>query len=358
MTEGLPAKVTLAPDGGGATLTTTASSSGLFSFASSSTDYTVPPGGYTLTVSSTGYQTTSEHITIESGDTPLDRSLYVTPVTLKIGLQLSDKSLYDCQDGCTVELLSTDGAYDRSVTAPDDDTSQFDANRFIFSDLIPRPYTIVVTGTHLGETRTPYTLQLGLGTDPVTRFDVPVQFAGNTVTGLIQGPVGLPANNAGLTGVPVQLGTVDDRRRRPDEVHRREGYDKAGLTQTTDSSPTDGFFEFDNVKDGSYVLQVNAGADAVSGYRPVTFQSNPDHRQRRSHHQRRPAHPGTRRAQRRRHHHHDERRLRATHRGITAKLRAPITGLGVHPVRRGQHERKKTSRCPSPGVPFGDYSLP
>lgn len=242
-------------------LTATSDQSGYFMISTASTP-SMALGSWKISVTARGYDDYDQIVTINSGANSLDGQYrnysFTTPVTLRVGIQISDATLYQCPAAnphCATVSLYRPGT---PAIAPVD--TQAADGRYVFANLNPAVYSITISGDGVTQTTTQYTVQLGSGT---TNFDVPVALIRNTISGSVQGAKGKGGDLTALNGIPVELGHLDGG---GNFVTDDNTNGKPLATTTMSNAGVPGTFVFGNVPNGSYIARYNTGAASVDGY--------------------------------------------------------------------------------------------
>jgi hypothetical protein len=216
------------------------------------------PGTWQVTISAFGYTSLVQQVTIAAGSNslPIDH-LFTTPVTLNVGIQIGVGTLFACPDAtptcATVTLNRIDTGQSVSVSTADPTT-----HRYVFANLNPATYVVTISGEGLTQTSTQYTVPLAT-TKPL---DVPVAVVQNTVSGIVNGPVGKNSTITAFNGVSVELGHLDSAGRFVND----KGTDGNFLILPTaaNAAGIPGSYTFNNVPNGSYVARYNAGTTTPS----------------------------------------------------------------------------------------------
>lgn len=243
------------PNCTGAVRTATRSGDG-FTFRDGTTDNTLIPGRYQVTISATNFQTLDQAITIDAGANTLPQDyLFITQVPLKVGIE-GTSGLLACS--CQVKITRNDTGQTYSPTTEDSD------HRYVFPPLSPANYQVAVSGPGFNPASASYDLPRGVG----GYIDVPVQEITNSISGQVLGLVGNSTAPTGLNGVPVQLGHLEGGVFVVDqETGGANAPDLAKVTGDAAGSP--GNFSFQNVPNGSYLIRYNyahGSDDPKTGY--------------------------------------------------------------------------------------------
>jgi len=216
--------------GSGSAFTAVSGTDGSYRITGTSSRDGLLPGGWALDLSEAGYTEDSRvFVTVTDAAYSQPLSLTVKPVTLKLGVQGPDSSLIT---DATVSMTAASGGDPITPTAPGTD------KLYTFSNLIPTVYSVQISGTGIVALNVQVTVLVGVAsqTDYV-RTDV----RSNSIAGLVSGQQGTDLAASALNGVTV---TVVDA-----------GTKKTVTSTTTGSTSTDGYYSFNTVPDGNYLVQ-------------------------------------------------------------------------------------------------------
>ncbi|MCW2540392.1 MAG: hypothetical protein JWN95_2117 [Frankiales bacterium] len=227
--------ITCAPTG--AAFTAVSGDGGQFRIVGTSSR-DMPPGNYILDASSSGYDSPATvFVTLGAADTSpaLDVRLTARKVTLKIGVSSSaDVSAANLITNATLVLTATDGSQGPVELDPPAGAG----NLYEFDNVVPTTYSLTVSGPNIANLTVQLTALIGSGTQTIyVRTDVRT----NTISGKVSGQHGTGVGATAMDGALVEL------------LNAGDGTTVA--TATSGSSGVAGFFLFDDVPDGSYLLR-------------------------------------------------------------------------------------------------------
>ena len=251
------------------TTTVTTDTFGNYSFAGTSTPYTLTPGSYQLTVRAFGYAPTTTAVDVAGGpNTAAAVTLAVRPVDLPIGVRVSGSG-GALTTHVTIKLTRTDDS-GTSITLDSTDAGS-DKLFHVTGGLIPATYSVTIAGDDssigssiLGTTGS-ITVPLS-DTGTAAEADIPVTVVQSTVTGVVTGPSG-QSGTAKLGGVQAELGTLDGA---TGDFTVSQAANGSDLVVT--SADGSGKITFTGVPNGTYVARINH-LGPLDGYGELTTAS-------------------------------------------------------------------------------------
>ncbi|MDT4893880.1 MAG: large repetitive protein [Pseudonocardiales bacterium] len=247
----------------GAQFFASSDSRGFFQITGAASPYVMPTGGsWEITVANAGYITTTQRVTINPGDNTLpDGDVFTRPVNFAVGIQIGPGQLFTCPtdtpDCATVTLTRVETGQQFTVTTGTSTTNSANVTttRYLFNSLNPATYIVTISGDGLTQTSTQYTVPLGTPQP----LDVPVPVVQNSVSGIVQGPVGKIGTPTAQNNVSIELGHMDAST--PAQFVTDRGTNGALLiaTTATNAAGVAGAFTFSNVRNGTYIARYNQG---------------------------------------------------------------------------------------------------